>query len=112
MHLGKQVDPGARVLEGRFRDRIGDPPGMQQQQAGDLLQVVADPVADLGQQELTLAQEGAFLREGGGKLVFPLVLALGQGFELGRIDLDDIVGSGFDELINNKEENVKILVRP
>ena len=33
-------------------------------------------------------------------------------FITGRIDLDDIVKSGFDELINNKEENVKILVRP
>lgn len=33
-------------------------------------------------------------------------------FITGRIDLDDIVTSGFDELINNKEENVKILVRP
>ena len=33
-------------------------------------------------------------------------------FITGRIDLDDIVRSGFDELINNKEENVKILVRP
>jgi (R,R)-butanediol dehydrogenase/meso-butanediol dehydrogenase/diacetyl reductase len=33
-------------------------------------------------------------------------------FITGRIDLDDIVASGFDELINNKEENVKILVRP
>ena len=33
-------------------------------------------------------------------------------FITGRIDLDDIVKDGFDELINNKEENVKILVRP
>lgn len=33
-------------------------------------------------------------------------------FITGRIDLDDIVKSGFGELINNKEENVKILVRP
>lgn len=33
-------------------------------------------------------------------------------FITGRIDLDDIVGKGFDELINNKEENVKILVSP
>jgi (R,R)-butanediol dehydrogenase / meso-butanediol dehydrogenase / diacetyl reductase len=33
-------------------------------------------------------------------------------FITGRIDLDDIVKSGFEELINNKEENVKILVRP
>jgi (R,R)-butanediol dehydrogenase / meso-butanediol dehydrogenase / diacetyl reductase len=30
----------------------------------------------------------------------------------GRIELDDIVGRGFRELIDNKEENVKILVRP
>jgi (R,R)-butanediol dehydrogenase/meso-butanediol dehydrogenase/diacetyl reductase len=33
-------------------------------------------------------------------------------FITGRIDLDDIVAKGFDELIHNKEENVKILVRP
>ncbi len=33
-------------------------------------------------------------------------------FITGRIELDDIVTKGFDELINNKEENVKILVRP
>ncbi len=33
-------------------------------------------------------------------------------FITGRIDLDDIVTLGFDELINRKEENVKILVRP
>ncbi|MDQ3155941.1 MAG: 2,3-butanediol dehydrogenase [Actinomycetota bacterium] len=33
-------------------------------------------------------------------------------FITGRIALDDIVKSGFDELINNKEENVKILVKP
>lgn len=33
-------------------------------------------------------------------------------FITGRIDLDDIVTGGFDELINNKEENVKILVKP
>ncbi|MFK4273794.1 zinc-binding dehydrogenase, partial [Streptomyces milbemycinicus] len=33
-------------------------------------------------------------------------------FITGRIGLDDIVTSGFDELVNNKEENVKILVRP
>ncbi len=33
-------------------------------------------------------------------------------FITGRIDLDDIVAQGFDELVNNKEENVKILVRP
>ena len=33
-------------------------------------------------------------------------------FITGRIELDDIVAGGFDELINNKEENVKILVRP
>ncbi len=33
-------------------------------------------------------------------------------FITGRIELDDIVAKGFDELINNKEENVKILVRP
>jgi (R,R)-butanediol dehydrogenase/meso-butanediol dehydrogenase/diacetyl reductase len=33
-------------------------------------------------------------------------------FITGRIELDDIVKDGFDELINNKEENVKILVRP
>ncbi|WAL66440.1 2,3-butanediol dehydrogenase [Amycolatopsis cynarae] len=33
-------------------------------------------------------------------------------FITGRIALDDIVHKGFDELINNKEENVKILVRP
>jgi len=33
-------------------------------------------------------------------------------FITGRIELDDIVKSGFEELINNKEENVKILVKP
>jgi (R,R)-butanediol dehydrogenase/meso-butanediol dehydrogenase/diacetyl reductase len=33
-------------------------------------------------------------------------------FITGRIGLDDIVTSGFEELINNKEENVKILVHP
>ena len=33
-------------------------------------------------------------------------------FITGRIDLDDIVAQGFDALINHKEENVKILVRP
>jgi (R,R)-butanediol dehydrogenase/meso-butanediol dehydrogenase/diacetyl reductase len=33
-------------------------------------------------------------------------------FITGRIDLDDIVAKGFTELIDNKEENVKILVRP
>ena len=33
-------------------------------------------------------------------------------FITGRIDLDDIVAAGFEELITNKEENVKILVRP
>lgn len=33
-------------------------------------------------------------------------------FITGRIELDDIVMSGFEELIKNKEENVKILVRP
>lgn len=33
-------------------------------------------------------------------------------FITGRIDLDDIVKLGFEELISNKEENVKILVRP
>ncbi|MBC7632905.1 2,3-butanediol dehydrogenase [Aeromicrobium sp.] len=33
-------------------------------------------------------------------------------FITGRIELDDIVKNGFDELMNNKEENVKILVKP
>ncbi|NKQ52449.1 2,3-butanediol dehydrogenase [Amycolatopsis sp. K13G38] len=33
-------------------------------------------------------------------------------FITGRIGLDDIVTRGFDELIGNKEENVKILVSP
>ena len=33
-------------------------------------------------------------------------------FITGRIALDDIVAKGFDELITNKEENVKILVHP
>jgi (R,R)-butanediol dehydrogenase/meso-butanediol dehydrogenase/diacetyl reductase len=33
-------------------------------------------------------------------------------FITGRIDVVDIVGEGFEELENNKEENVKILVRP
>ncbi|SDE87938.1 2,3-butanediol dehydrogenase [Sporomusa acidovorans] len=30
----------------------------------------------------------------------------------GKIHLDDIVGKGFEELINRKEENIKILVKP
>jgi (R,R)-butanediol dehydrogenase/meso-butanediol dehydrogenase/diacetyl reductase len=30
----------------------------------------------------------------------------------GRVDLEDIVEKGFLELINNKDENIKILVRP
>lgn len=33
-------------------------------------------------------------------------------FMTGRISLDDIVPQGFEALINNKEENVKILVSP
>jgi (R,R)-butanediol dehydrogenase / meso-butanediol dehydrogenase / diacetyl reductase len=33
-------------------------------------------------------------------------------FITGRIALEDIVKSGFEELVNNKEENVKILVHP
>ena len=33
-------------------------------------------------------------------------------FITGRIALDDIVEQGFRELIDNKEENVKVLVRP
>jgi (R,R)-butanediol dehydrogenase/meso-butanediol dehydrogenase/diacetyl reductase len=33
-------------------------------------------------------------------------------FITGRIGLSDIVAKGFDELVNNKEENVKILVQP
>jgi len=33
-------------------------------------------------------------------------------FITGRIALDDLVGKGFRELIDNKEENVKILVTP
>jgi (R,R)-butanediol dehydrogenase / meso-butanediol dehydrogenase / diacetyl reductase len=33
-------------------------------------------------------------------------------FITGRIPLADIVARGFDELVNNKEENVKILVSP
>ena len=33
-------------------------------------------------------------------------------FITGRIGLDDLVGTGFRELIDNKEENVKILVTP
>jgi len=33
-------------------------------------------------------------------------------FITGRIALEDIVSAGFDALINNKEENVKILVKP
>ena len=33
-------------------------------------------------------------------------------FITGRIGLDDIVDAGFRELIDNKEENVKILVHP
>ena len=33
-------------------------------------------------------------------------------FITGRIGLDDIVAGGFRQLIDNKEENVKILVSP
>jgi (R,R)-butanediol dehydrogenase/meso-butanediol dehydrogenase/diacetyl reductase len=33
-------------------------------------------------------------------------------FITGRIGLDDIVEGGFRQLIDNKEENVKILVSP
>lgn len=33
-------------------------------------------------------------------------------FIVGRIALEDIVKNGFEELVNNKEENVKILVHP
>ena len=33
-------------------------------------------------------------------------------FITGRIPLDDLVSRGFRELIDNKEENVKILVSP
>ncbi|MEU6263478.1 hypothetical protein [Saccharopolyspora shandongensis] len=33
-------------------------------------------------------------------------------FITGRIGLDEIVTKGFDELVGNKEANVKILVRP
>jgi len=33
-------------------------------------------------------------------------------FITGRIDLDDIVAGGFDELVTNKREHVKILVKP
>ena len=33
-------------------------------------------------------------------------------FITGRIALEDIVKKGFEELVNNKEENVKILVHP
>ena len=35
-----------------------------------------------------------------------------EQFITGRIALDDLVGKGFRELIDNKEENVKILVSP
>lgn len=33
-------------------------------------------------------------------------------FITGKVELDDIVGEGFDQLVDNKEENVKILVKP
>lgn len=35
-----------------------------------------------------------------------------EQFITGRIALDDIVEGGFRELIENKDENVKILVHP
>jgi (R,R)-butanediol dehydrogenase / meso-butanediol dehydrogenase / diacetyl reductase len=35
-----------------------------------------------------------------------------EQFITGRIGLDDLVSKGFRELIDNKEENVKILVSP
>jgi len=35
-----------------------------------------------------------------------------EQFITGRIGLDDLVEGGFQELIDNKEENVKILVSP
>jgi (R,R)-butanediol dehydrogenase/meso-butanediol dehydrogenase/diacetyl reductase len=33
-------------------------------------------------------------------------------FVTGRIQLEDIVVAGFDELVNNRAEHVKILVQP
>jgi (R,R)-butanediol dehydrogenase/meso-butanediol dehydrogenase/diacetyl reductase len=30
----------------------------------------------------------------------------------GRITLDDIISKGFDELVHNKDANIKIIVRP
>ena len=30
----------------------------------------------------------------------------------GKIKIDDIIAKGFDELVNRKEENIKIIVRP
>jgi (R,R)-butanediol dehydrogenase/meso-butanediol dehydrogenase/diacetyl reductase len=35
-----------------------------------------------------------------------------EQFITGRISIDDVIEKGLDELINNKEENVKILVHP
>ncbi|WP_413249325.1 hypothetical protein [Sinomonas flava] len=35
-----------------------------------------------------------------------------EQFITGRIAVDDILESGFRELIHNKEENIKILVHP
>jgi len=35
-----------------------------------------------------------------------------EQFITGRIAVDDIVSGGFTELIDNKDENVKILVHP
>lgn len=35
-----------------------------------------------------------------------------EQFITGRIRLDDLVAGGFRQLIDNKEENVKILVSP
>jgi (R,R)-butanediol dehydrogenase/meso-butanediol dehydrogenase/diacetyl reductase len=35
-----------------------------------------------------------------------------EQFITGRISAEDVVEKGIDQLINNKEENVKILVHP
>ena len=48
----------------------------------------------------------------------PVIKLLQEGkidaakFITGRILVDDVVENGFKQLIENKEENVKILVRP
>jgi hypothetical protein len=69
----------------------------------DVLRVAVDPATQLGGLRRRSPRDD---RDGGQRKADPFQ------FITGRVELDDIVGKGFDELINNKEENVKILVKP